>query len=183
MDSLKSLFGDTSKAKHLILFYISGGIGTFFFWLLYQQMLTLPMLDGSQSWAWTLSYVCSILWQHALHRYLVFGAQSPYLQSMLSLSCFSLTPRSDVYLRIIWGQFSSVAFLYDWFGKSWNCMFVLSHRARIYFPGRNFSICYQFIGHRSDQLLYAKQSFQLEIERFCGLVKFVRLFVILLGLQ
>lgn len=45
----------------------------------------MELLD-SLDWAtlaWTGSYLLSILWQHALHRYLVFGAASPYLSSLV----------------------------------------------------------------------------------------------------
>jgi putative flippase GtrA len=84
MEWIKKNFMNESS-KQFIMFYISGGIGTFFFYILYDQMLNFSLLEGSQSWAWTLSYLCSIIWQHALHRYLVFGSSSPYLQSIYIL--------------------------------------------------------------------------------------------------
>lgn len=80
MDVFKK-YALNETTKHLILFYISGGIGTALFFLLYQQMLTWTIVGGSQSAAWTLSYLLSIIWQHLLHRHLVFGATSPYLSS------------------------------------------------------------------------------------------------------
>jgi hypothetical protein len=54
---------------------------------------------------------------------LVFGAQSPYLQSILSdsYSTFSFC-RFNLYICFIWREFGPVTFLYDWIGKSWHCM-------------------------------------------------------------
>ena len=99
-----------SPAKQALWFTISGWIGTAIFYVVYEWIHALgnrPESDGSASdsasssssrpmlglavidaleWstvAWTSSYALSILWQHALHRYLVFGSQSPYLSSLL----------------------------------------------------------------------------------------------------
>lgn len=93
-----------SPAKQALWFTISGWIGTAIFYVVYEwihaqgnradadgsaassrPLLGLAVIDALE-WstvAWTSSYALSILWQHALHRYLVFGRQSPYLSSLL----------------------------------------------------------------------------------------------------
>eukprot|EP01130_Rhizamoeba_saxonica_P000491 TRINITY_DN10472_c0_g1_i2.p1 TRINITY_DN10472_c0_g1~~TRINITY_DN10472_c0_g1_i2.p1 ORF type:complete len:138 (+),score=10.37 TRINITY_DN10472_c0_g1_i2:39-452(+) len=59
------------QRQRFILFNISGGIGTGLFYIVYEQIYaSLPY----QAYAWTLSYMLSIIWQHALHTFMVFGA-------------------------------------------------------------------------------------------------------------
>lgn len=101
-----------SPAKQALWFTISGWIGTAIFYVVYEwihaqgagassadhadagagagaasssrPLIGIDMIDALE-WstvAWTSSYALSILWQHALHRYLVFGSQSPYLSSL-----------------------------------------------------------------------------------------------------
>jgi hypothetical protein len=81
--------------KQAILFAISGWIGTALFMGVYEYIhgmgeKTRPLsgvgLIDAVEWstlAWTSSYLLSILWQHSLHRHLVFGTSSPYLSSLV----------------------------------------------------------------------------------------------------
>lgn len=82
---LKSLI--FHKRTQFIRFVISGTIGTALFYLLYEFLYFLlqyakPLLDYRASISWFVSYVLSILWQHALHRYLVFGTQNSYWKTL-----------------------------------------------------------------------------------------------------
>lgn len=44
-----------------------------------------PFLDALEwsSISWTSAYLLSILWQHSLHRHLVFGTTTPYFRSLI----------------------------------------------------------------------------------------------------
>ena len=75
-----------STTKHVILFNISGLIGTGLFYLAYDQVFALIPEDlgpKRATFAWCISYMMSIWWQHALHRYMVFGAEGPYWNSLI----------------------------------------------------------------------------------------------------
>lgn len=73
--------------KQVFLFNLSGAIGTVLFYFLYEFILhaLVPNFFGSMkaSFAWTISYIVSIIWQHALHRYIVFGTKTSYLKSLI----------------------------------------------------------------------------------------------------
>ncbi len=75
-------------------------VGTALFYLVYEQLYawlnapvtteTHPVRDAllatkieNATLAWIISYVASILWQHALHRYIAFGAHGSYLRSLI----------------------------------------------------------------------------------------------------
>lgn len=77
---------DTPKAvkenelKKAVLFNVSGLIGTGLFYALYEALFS---VYPSASNCWALSYMISIIWQHALHRYLVFGGSGNYWSTLL----------------------------------------------------------------------------------------------------
>ena len=78
-------------------FTLSGWVGTAIFYVVYEWIHSVGADDARRplcgvgaidaldwsSLAWTSSYALSILWQHALHRYLVFGTAAPYLRSLV----------------------------------------------------------------------------------------------------
>lgn len=67
-----------------IMFQISGIIGTALFYLAYEAIYAANQLDFHRAGvAWASAYALSILWQHALHRLLVFGPQGNYIRSLL----------------------------------------------------------------------------------------------------
>lgn len=78
----------------LCRFTISGWIGTALFYLLYEFIIARGALSrplcgvgwiDKLEWAsvaWTSAYLASIVWQHALHRALVFGSESAYWPSL-----------------------------------------------------------------------------------------------------
>lgn len=61
---------------------VSGGIGTALFYVTYEMML---LVIPSVALAWTLSYLLSVIWQHALHSFLVFGFPRNYVRSLLGV--------------------------------------------------------------------------------------------------
>jgi len=63
-------------------FNISGYIGTFFFFLAYEGLYRACSISNCASISWITAYILSIIWQHALHRYLVFGASGSYWWSL-----------------------------------------------------------------------------------------------------
>lgn len=86
----------SSSLRSFLLFNFSGGLGTAIFYFLYDSMqssiaASLAVPDSplhaysvySASIAWTVSYLISILFQHALHRWLVFGSGAPYCSSLV----------------------------------------------------------------------------------------------------
>lgn len=80
---------------HLTLLLSVGSVfllGTALFYVVYELVVGSPRPSFGITWidtlewsslAWTISYLLSILWQHSLHRHLVFGSSSPYLSSLL----------------------------------------------------------------------------------------------------
>eukprot|EP01127_Copromyxa_protea_P002814 TRINITY_DN12753_c0_g1_i1.p1 TRINITY_DN12753_c0_g1~~TRINITY_DN12753_c0_g1_i1.p1 ORF type:complete len:144 (-),score=18.13 TRINITY_DN12753_c0_g1_i1:65-460(-) len=68
--------------KQVVLFNLSGLIGTALFFGVYNFILS--QFPDSQGLVWTLSYLLSIVWQHALHRAIVFGSSQPYFKSLIS---------------------------------------------------------------------------------------------------
>eukprot|EP01125_Pyxidicula_operculata_P012366 TRINITY_DN4060_c0_g1_i15.p1 TRINITY_DN4060_c0_g1~~TRINITY_DN4060_c0_g1_i15.p1 ORF type:complete len:134 (-),score=20.91 TRINITY_DN4060_c0_g1_i15:45-446(-) len=77
----------TSKASEkdeFMWFNISGLIGTALFYVLYEIVIQLlPFENYKVTVAWSLSYLISIIWQHKLHRVLVFGDDAPYWSSLV----------------------------------------------------------------------------------------------------
>jgi putative flippase GtrA len=65
-------------AGQIVRFNVSGGIGTAIFFGVYT--IILQYFPDRQALVWTLSYLLSIIWQHALHRFLVFGSDKPYFK-------------------------------------------------------------------------------------------------------
>ena len=68
-------------------FAISGLIGTVLFYLLYKLVFILnPIGWHHAAVSWTVSYLCSIIWQHSLHQTLVFqttgGKSTSYLKEL-----------------------------------------------------------------------------------------------------
>jgi putative flippase GtrA len=57
-----------------IRFGMSGSIGTIIFYVFYELLYRAnPIETNKATITWAVSYFISIIWQHALHRYLVFG--------------------------------------------------------------------------------------------------------------
>jgi len=87
---MKPTVGQTDEKTRVLWFTISGFIGTVLFYLLYEIVLgfipsTLPSLAYYKiSISWTLSNTISILWMHALHRYLVYGPVKPYFSTLIA---------------------------------------------------------------------------------------------------
>lgn len=80
--------------NEFVLFNISGGIGTALFMLLYAGMLAVypPAWPSPSTVVWAGSYSASIFIQHALHRFIVFGAGDPYWPSLVkTLAIYSLS--------------------------------------------------------------------------------------------
>lgn len=79
-----------SDTEEFLRFQVSGGIGTALFVGMYRVML--PVADAvgafggyANTAAYFVSYVVSIVWQTALHRALVFGAEgSSFLEALLA---------------------------------------------------------------------------------------------------
>ena len=88
--------------QELLMFQVSGGIGTVLFLAFYELVVACAPLDlpfrpalcfgfsyfvrfvaCSLRSSQCLIHARSIFWQHALHRHLVFGATAPYLPSLL----------------------------------------------------------------------------------------------------
>eukprot|EP01100_Stratorugosa_tubuloviscum_P012869 TRINITY_DN623_c0_g1_i1.p1 TRINITY_DN623_c0_g1~~TRINITY_DN623_c0_g1_i1.p1 ORF type:complete len:145 (+),score=26.38 TRINITY_DN623_c0_g1_i1:135-569(+) len=65
---------NNSKTKFL-KFQISGFIGTVLFYIFYSFVFDqLSFIENNRAAiAWTISYLSSIIWQHALHRIIVFN--------------------------------------------------------------------------------------------------------------
>jgi putative flippase GtrA len=64
-------------------FSVSGLIGTALFHVCYQFLLGACWLEqGCATASWVFSYLLSIIWQHALHQYFVFGFAKNYWQSL-----------------------------------------------------------------------------------------------------
>ncbi len=95
----KSASKATSKVRGLftdnqwqfLLFLLSGSIGTVLFYGVYEGLhYVLQTLVGTLgasmlvSLAWAISYLLSIVWQHALHRLLVFGSRGNYVKSLVA---------------------------------------------------------------------------------------------------
>ena len=75
------------RVPQFIRFNFSGGIGT----ILFQQLnsaIYYGLADFEHEYksagVFGLSYFISCLWQHALHRHLVFGATQPYCMSLIA---------------------------------------------------------------------------------------------------
>ena len=66
-----------SQTQEYLKFLASGCIGTGIFYAIYEVVYRLgfwlPIGDFVESFAWTLSYIVSIVFQHYLHAKLVFG--------------------------------------------------------------------------------------------------------------
>jgi hypothetical protein len=82
-----------TETSRVMWFTISGWIGTALFYGVYEYIHSfsndrpsfgVKAIDAIEwsSLAWTFSYLLSILWQHSLHRHLVFGTSSPYWSSL-----------------------------------------------------------------------------------------------------
>jgi len=78
--------------KRILMFNVSGFIGTVLFFYFYEfvvEALSSALVPGTflanykVTIAWTFSNLVSILWQHSLHRYLVYGHSKPYFQSLV----------------------------------------------------------------------------------------------------
>lgn len=80
----------TGDSRRMFWFTVSGWIGTALFYVFYEWVHALPVesrpsLLQQLEWStvsWTGSYIISILWQHLLHRHLVFGTQASYWSSL-----------------------------------------------------------------------------------------------------
>eukprot|EP00123_Amoebidium_parasiticum_P022466 comp87909_c0_seq1/m.48520 comp87909_c0_seq1/g.48520 ORF comp87909_c0_seq1/g.48520 comp87909_c0_seq1/m.48520 type:complete len:149 (-) comp87909_c0_seq1:26-472(-) len=83
----------SDTGKQVIWFNISGAIGTVIFNFFYEGLLRVWPSDFKRATVcWAVSYFVSIIWQHALHRYLVFGTGSPYLRSLVyTYTCYTLS--------------------------------------------------------------------------------------------
>eukprot|EP01138_Halocafeteria_seosinensis_P002373 gb/GECG01002430.1/.p1 GENE.gb/GECG01002430.1/~~gb/GECG01002430.1/.p1 ORF type:complete len:147 (+),score=9.03 gb/GECG01002430.1/:1-441(+) len=79
--------GYADEGKQVLLFNVSGVIGTCLFYACFHVMLlTLPFGEEYKTTiSWNLSYILSIVWQHLLHQWLVFGFAKNYLSSLLSM--------------------------------------------------------------------------------------------------
>ena len=82
-----------STFRTALLFNLSGFLGTLLFYGMYQLLFTvLPLETRKATVSWTLSYICSIVWQHALHRWMVFGSKSSYWTSLgMTYLCYSVS--------------------------------------------------------------------------------------------
>mmetsp|Transcript_7168 Transcript_7168/g.22681 ORF Transcript_7168/g.22681 Transcript_7168/m.22681 type:complete len:145 (+) Transcript_7168:1-435(+) len=76
-----------------LMFQISGIIGTALFYVAYEAIYAANQVDFHRAGvSWALSYGLSILWQHALHRYLVFGPHGNYVKSLIyCYVCYALS--------------------------------------------------------------------------------------------
>jgi hypothetical protein len=88
-----------SHARTVFMFSVSGWIGTALFSAAY-ELLYAELESGYSEQcgaycaavAWTVAYTASIVWQHALHRLLVFGSSAPYWRSLaLTFVSYSLS--------------------------------------------------------------------------------------------
>ena len=81
-----------SSARQVLLFNLSGFIGTVLFYFFHELVVDVYPWETRKSTAcWFISYMVSIAWQHALHRWLVFGRDSPYWSSLVkTYICYSL---------------------------------------------------------------------------------------------
>lgn len=81
-----------STGSRVLLFQLSGAIGTALFVVAHEAIFHLNPLDWHRaSVTWAVSYALSILWQHALHRYMVFGPSGDYLKSLMyTYACYAL---------------------------------------------------------------------------------------------
>jgi hypothetical protein len=79
---------DVNSWAYLFWFNLSGTIGTILFFYfdktLFASALN-PISYQRETVTWTVSYIISILWQHSLHRLLVFGTSAPYVSSLLKV--------------------------------------------------------------------------------------------------
>jgi len=67
------LFSQFHKLPQYPRFAISGLIGTVLFYLLYKLVFIFNPIEWHHAAvSWTISYLCSIIWQHWLHQTLVF---------------------------------------------------------------------------------------------------------------
>lgn len=65
-------------------FAVSGFIGTALFRVCYDLLVeACPFQQGCATLSWLVSYFLSIVWQHALHQYIVFGVSADYWSSLL----------------------------------------------------------------------------------------------------
>jgi hypothetical protein len=72
-----------SGAWRVVLFNVSGVIGTVLFYWFHAAMLAhYPFEARKTTVCWFVSYAASIVWQHALHRFIVFGTAAPYWRSL-----------------------------------------------------------------------------------------------------
>lgn len=81
-----------STSNRVLLFQLSGAIGTALFVVAHEVIFHLNPSDWHRaSVTWAVSYALSILWQHALHRYMVFGPSGSYLKSLAyTYACYAL---------------------------------------------------------------------------------------------
>lgn len=72
-----------AEVKKVVMFNLSGAIGTFLFNRMFEALLTYEVV-ASQAVAWAVSYLTSILWQFALHSALVYGFPDNILRGLLN---------------------------------------------------------------------------------------------------
>jgi len=66
------------------LFFVSGCIGSLLFYFFYLALFAIYPFDVQKaSVTWTISYLVSILWQHSIHRILVFGSGGHYWRTLM----------------------------------------------------------------------------------------------------
>mmetsp|Transcript_18729 Transcript_18729/g.47626 ORF Transcript_18729/g.47626 Transcript_18729/m.47626 type:complete len:147 (+) Transcript_18729:85-525(+) len=87
MSSRKPTSSNETSLWEWALFMISGGVGTALFYVAYEALFQYVFAESSApaTYAWVFSYAASIWWQHALHRFLVFGASAPYWRSLFRM--------------------------------------------------------------------------------------------------
>jgi len=99
-------------------FLLSGTIGTVLFYGFYEMVYAfVPYEKNRAAIAWTISYLCSIVWQHALHRYLVFGGRGSYWKTLFwTYVSYSLSIVLSHFLMAVLVDFLGIDYRLSWGG-------------------------------------------------------------------
>jgi hypothetical protein len=79
---------NANTTQQWLWFNVSGAIGTVLFYLVYEALnhgiTAYGVFEPTSAApaAWFFGYMLSIVWQHALHRWLVFGSSGNYCRSL-----------------------------------------------------------------------------------------------------
>lgn len=99
-------------------FQISGAVGTALYFVLYNALLAVypPHWPYHISVCLGLAYAASILWQHSLHRFFVFGFGAPYLRSLCATyAAYALSMVASPFITEFFVQSVGVGAQAAWF--------------------------------------------------------------------